>query len=449
MNILLLGPQGSGKGTQAKRIAENYGLAHIATGEMLRRAIAAETPFGLEVKPIVESGALVPDELMIDLIRERLDDEDTREGFILDGFPRTMAQALALDRMLAEIGRELDIVFELQVSDEVCIERLAQACARGRPQRRHARGDRAPARGLSREDRAAGRLLPRSRKPCRDPRRPSDRRGLRGDRGGPTDGGGSLVIIRKSPQEIERMARAGRVVAETHALVGDAVRPGVTTGELDELAEEFIRSQGGVPTFLGYKGFPASLCLSPNDMVVHGIPGPYRLEEGDILSVDVGVTLDGFVADAAYTHAVGQVSDDVTRLLEIGQEALAAGVAQARAGNRLSDISHAVQTVTEAAGYSVIRSLVGHGVGRSMHEDPQIPNFGEPGRGPLLQPGMTLAIEPMINAGGPEIYLHDDAWSISTADGSLSCHFEHTVAVTESGPRILTQVNREPVRQAV
>jgi methionyl aminopeptidase len=257
------------------------------------------------------------------------------------------------------------------------------------------------------------------------------------------------VIIRKSSQEIERMARAGSVVAETHALVGRAVRPGVTTRELDELAEEFIRSQGGVPTFLGYKGFPASLCLSPNDMVVHGIPGPYRLEDGDILSVDVGVTLDGFVADAAYTHAVGEVSDDVARLLEVGQEALAAGVAQARAGNRLSDISHAVQTVTEAAGYSVIRSLVGHGVGRSMHDDPQIPNFGEPGRGPLLQPGMTLAIEPMINAGGPEVYLHDDAWSISTADGSLSCHFEHTVAVTESGPRILTQANREPVRQAV
>ena len=245
------------------------------------------------------------------------------------------------------------------------------------------------------------------------------------------------------------MAHAGRVVAETHALVGDHIRPGVTTGELDQLAEEFIRSRGGVPTFLGYRGFPASLCLSPNDMVVHGIPGPYRLEEGDILSVDVGVTLDGFVADAAYTHAVGEVSDEAKRLLEIGQEALAAAVAQARPGNRLSDISHAVQSVTETAGYSVIRSLVGHGVGRSMHEDPQIPNFGEPGHGPLLQPGMTLAIEPMINAGGPDVFLHDDHWSISTEDGSLSCHFEHTVAVTESGPRILTQANQEPVRQAV
>jgi methionyl aminopeptidase len=257
------------------------------------------------------------------------------------------------------------------------------------------------------------------------------------------------MIIRKSPQEIERMARAGQVVAETHRLVGEHVRPGVTTQELDELAEEYIRSQGGVPTFLGYKGFPASLCLSPNDMVVHGIPGPYKLEDGDILSVDVGVTLDGFVADAAYTHPVGEVSDEAKRLLEIGQAALAAGVAQARPGNRLSDISHAVQSVTEAAGFSVIRSLVGHGVGRSMHEDPQIPNFGAPGRGPVLQPGMTLAIEPMINAGGPDVYLHDDHWSISTEDGSLSCHFEHTVAVTESGPRILTGANHVPVRQAV
>jgi methionyl aminopeptidase len=257
------------------------------------------------------------------------------------------------------------------------------------------------------------------------------------------------MIIRKSAEEIERMARAGQVVAETHRLVGEHVRPGVTTQELDELAEEYIRSQAGVPTFLGYKGFPASLCLSPNDMVVHGIPGPYRLEEGDILSVDVGVTLDGFVADAAYTHPVGEVSDEAKRLLEIGQAALAAGVTQARAGNRLSDISHAVQSVTEAAGFSVIRSLVGHGVGRSMHEDPQIPNFGAPGRGPLLQPGMTLAIEPMINAGGPDVYLHDDHWSISTEDGSLSCHFEHTVAVTETGPRILTGANHVPVRQAV
>jgi methionyl aminopeptidase len=247
------------------------------------------------------------------------------------------------------------------------------------------------------------------------------------------------VIIRKSAQELDQMEAAGRVVAQTLALVGEHIRPGVTTQELDALAEEFIRSQGGEPTFKGYRGYPASICVSPNAMVVHGIPGPYTLQDGDILSVDVGVTLGGFVGDSAYTFPVGEVSDDAHRLLEVGQAALAAGIEQARPGHHLSDIGHAVQTVTEEAGFSVVRSLVGHGVGRTMHEDPQIPNFGEPGRGPVLQPGMTLAIEPMINAGGQDVYLHDDEWSISTSDSSLSVHFEHTVAVTESAPRILTR----------
>jgi methionyl aminopeptidase len=246
------------------------------------------------------------------------------------------------------------------------------------------------------------------------------------------------VIIRKSPDELERMARAGRIVAETLALVGEHARHGVTTAELDELAEEFIVGQGGHPTFMGYRGYPAATCISPNSMIVHGIPGPYELSDGDILSVDVGVTLDGFVADSAYTFPIGEISDGAERLLETGQVALAAGIEQCRAGNRLSDISHAVQQATERAGFSVVRSLVGHGVGRSMHEDPQIPNYGEPGRGPVLAEGMTFAIEPMINAGGPDIVVHDDEWSISTADGSLSAHFEHTVAVTATGPRILT-----------
>jgi methionyl aminopeptidase len=246
------------------------------------------------------------------------------------------------------------------------------------------------------------------------------------------------VIIRKAAAEIERMARAGLVVSETLALIGERARPGVTTAELDALADEFIRSQGGVPTFKGYRGYPASICTSPNDMVVHGIPGPYALEEGDVLSVDVGVTLDGFVADSAYTFAIGEVSAEAERLLEACRAALAAGIEQSRVGNRLSDISHAIQQVTEERGFSVVRSLVGHGVGRSMHEEPQIPNFGEPGRGPVLAPGMTFAIEPMINAGAPEVVLHDDQWSISTADGSLSAHFEHTVAITDNGPRILT-----------
>jgi methionyl aminopeptidase len=246
------------------------------------------------------------------------------------------------------------------------------------------------------------------------------------------------MIIRKSAAEIERMARAGRVVVDALVLIGEHVRPGTTTAELDALADEFIRSQGGAPTFKGYRGYPASICTSPNDMIVHGIPGPYALEEGDILSVDVGVTLDGYVGDSSFTFPVGRIDPEAERLLEVCQDALAAGIDQCQPGGRLSDISHAIQRVTEENGYSVVRSLVGHGVGRSMHEDPQIPNFGPPGRGPELAPGMVFAIEPMINAGGPDISVEDDQWSIRTADGSLSAHFEHTVAVTEEGPRILT-----------
>jgi methionyl aminopeptidase len=235
------------------------------------------------------------------------------------------------------------------------------------------------------------------------------------------------------------MARAGELVAETIALLGEHIQPGITTIELDRMAEDFIREHGGVPTSKGYRGFPAATCISPNSMVVHGIPGDHRVEDGDLISVDVGITLDGLVADSAYTYAVGEIDSETQRLLDVGKEALVAGIAQARAGSRVGDISHAVQEVVEGAGFSVVRSLVGHGVGRSYHEEPQIPNFGDPGRGPLLQTGMTLAIEPMITAGGPDVYLHDDEWSISSQDGSLAAHFEHTVAVTDSGPRVLTR----------
>jgi methionyl aminopeptidase len=247
------------------------------------------------------------------------------------------------------------------------------------------------------------------------------------------------MIIRKSAQEIETMARAGKVVAEALALIEEHLQPGITTGELDALADEFIRSHGGEPTFKGYKGYPAATCMSPNWMVVHGIPGRLKLQDADILSVDIGVTLDGFVADSAWTFPVGSISADAQRLLDVCKAALQAGIAEARVGNSIGDISEAVQRVTEEAGYSVIRSLVGHGVGRSMHEDPQVPNFVSSYRGPELKEGMTIAIEPMITAGGPDVYIHDDEWSISTTDGSLAAHFEHTVAVTAAGPRILTE----------
>jgi methionyl aminopeptidase len=254
------------------------------------------------------------------------------------------------------------------------------------------------------------------------------------------------VIIRKSQQEIEQMALAGEVVAETLDVLRDYVKPGVTTEGLDRIADDYIRSRGGIPTFKGYRGYPAAICASPNAMVVHGIPGAYALEDGDVLSVDVGVTLDGFVGDSAWTYPVGEISPEAERLLEACEAALYAGIDQARVGNRLSDISHAIQLRTEEAGFSVIRALVGHGVGRSMHEDPQIPNYGPPGRGPLLQEGMTLAIEPMITAGAADVILHEDEWSISSSDESLAAHFEHTVAITAEGPRILTKARASLLR---
>ena len=246
------------------------------------------------------------------------------------------------------------------------------------------------------------------------------------------------MIVRKSAAEIEGMARAGELVAETLALVAESLEAGVTMRELDRIADEHIVERGGHPTSKGYKGFPAALCLSPNSMVVHGIPTDYAAREGDLISVDLGVTLDGLVADSAVTLPVGEIDPEAQRLLDVCQEALAAGIEQARVGNHLSDISHAVQEVVEDAGFSVVRSLVGHGVGRAYHEDPQIPNYGPPGRGPVLQEGMTLAIEPMITAGGPDVYVHADEWSISSVDESLASHFEHTVAVTGEGPRVLT-----------
>ena len=246
------------------------------------------------------------------------------------------------------------------------------------------------------------------------------------------------MIIRKSPEEIEQIATAGRVLARCHRLLRSKARPGVTTGELDEAAEKFIRSQGGDPSFKGYRGFPGSICASPNSMVVHGIPGSYALRRGDILCVDIGVTLDGWVADAAVTLPIGNVSPVASRLLASTRAALFDAVEQCRPGNRLGDVSHAVQARVEGEGFSVIRSLVGHGVGRDMHEDPQIPNFGEPGTGPELLEGMVLAVEPMVNAGEPAVRMGSDNWAVYAQDGSLAAHFEHTVAITAEGPRILT-----------
>ncbi len=254
------------------------------------------------------------------------------------------------------------------------------------------------------------------------------------------------MIIRKSAAEIELMARAGEVVASTLNLVEERLEPGVSMSELDRIADDHIHAQGAVPTSKGYKGFPAATCISPNAMIVHGIPDGYVAKEGDIVSVDVGVTKEGLIADSAATFPVGEISSEAQRLLDVCQAALEAGIDAARVGATVNDISAAVQSTTEDAGFSIVRSLVGHGVGRLYHEDPQVPNFVTSYAGPELREGMTIAIEPMITAGGPDIYVHDDEWSISTVDGSLAAHFEHTVAITTEGPRVLTRRAKVLVR---
>ena len=245
------------------------------------------------------------------------------------------------------------------------------------------------------------------------------------------------MINRKTAAQIEKMAAAGAVHARCMKMLTAMIRPRVTTAELDRAAEKFIRSQGGVPTFKGFRGFPGSICASPNSMVVHGIPGPYELVKGDILSIDIGVTLDGWVADGASTIPVGEIDPTTSRLLDVTMESLALAAAQMVPGNRVGDISSAVQSHVEAAGFSIIRSLVGHGIGQEMHEEPQIPNYGTPGRGPEIEAGMVFAIEPMVNVGGPEIFMDDDGWSVYSEDDSMAAHFEFTVAATDDGPLIL------------
>jgi len=250
------------------------------------------------------------------------------------------------------------------------------------------------------------------------------------------------VIILKTPEEIEIMARASKVVAETLQALKREVRPGVTTEDLDRIAEDFIRSRGGIPAFKGYRNYPKTLCASVNEQVVHGIPSRQRmLKEGDIIGLDLGAIVDGFYGDAAMTVPVGPIPERVAELLRVTEEALYKGIEQAVVGNRLSDISHAVQQHAEASGFSIVTDFVGHGIGRQLHEEPQVPNYGKPGQGPRLQVGMVLAIEPMVNMGQSAVRVLDDQWTAVTKDGSLSAHFEHTIAIQAQGSaRILTKL---------
>jgi len=244
--------------------------------------------------------------------------------------------------------------------------------------------------------------------------------------------------MRRNAEELAKMRRAGRVVAEMHERTRDAARPGVTTGQIDAVAREVLERRGATSNFLGYHGFPAVICTSPNDMIVHGIPGDYRLMEGDILSVDCGAIVEGYHGDAAYTMGIGEVSAEARRLIEVTERSLWAGIEQLRAGNRLHEVGRAVQAVAEGAGFTVVREYVGHAIGTAMHEQPQVPNYWPGSPGPTLKTGMVFAVEPMVNAGGPETRQLDDGWSVVTLDGRLSAHFEHTIAVTDAGPEVFT-----------
>lgn len=255
------------------------------------------------------------------------------------------------------------------------------------------------------------------------------------------------MIKLKSPEEIEKMRAAGKVLAEVlETIEGSIVADKTTTIEIDQLAEKLLAERGAKPSFKGYRGYPNTVCVAVNEEVVHGIPGQRVIRSGDVVGIDVGAILDGYHADSAVTVPVGEVSGEARRLLRVTREALFRGIAQAKVGNRLSDVSHAIQQYAERHGYSIVRDLVGHGIGSEMHEEPQVPNFGKPGRGPALEAGMTLAIEPMVNAGGYEVISLPDKWTIVTKDRSLSAHFEHTVAVTEKGPDILTLRREEGAR---
>lgn len=247
------------------------------------------------------------------------------------------------------------------------------------------------------------------------------------------------MIDLKSPREIALMREAGHILADVIARLRESVRPGMSTLEIDEDVEAFIRSRGGRPAFKGYRGFPATVCISINDEVVHGIPSPQRrVKEGDIVGLDLGCIVDGYYADCAFTLAIGDIPPEVQRLLDVTRESLERAIDECRPGRRLSDVSHAVQTHVEGRGFSVVRAFVGHGIGRALHEDPQVPNFGEPGHGPPLRSGMVLAIEPMVTMGSWEVRILDDGWTAVTKDGSLAAHFEHTIAVTDAGPEVLT-----------
>ena len=381
MKLILLGAPGAGKGTQADIIKKKLNIPTISTGNILRAAVKNGTPTGLKAKEYMDAGKLVPDEVIIGIINERLQESDCANGYILDGVPRTIAQAEALE----QAGIRFDAVVAIEI---------------------HCGGYHT---------------------------------------GDPAGVGSGRMITLKSPHEIELMRRAGKITAAARALARDMVKPGVTTAQIDKAVFQFIKEQGATPSFLHYNGYPASVCVSVNDEIIHGIPGKRVLQEGDIVSVDVGAFIGGFHGDCAGTYPCGQVSDEALRLIRVTQQSFFEGMKYAREGYRLSDISAAVQAYVEANGFSVVREYVGHGVGRQMHEAPEVPNYGKPGHGPRLLRGMTIAVEPMVNAGTAAIRQMPDGWTVRTADGKNAAHYENTVLITAGEPELLTDPEKSLV----
>ncbi len=467
MIVVLVGAPGSGKGTQAKPLSEKFGIAHVASGDMFRENLKNGTELGKLAESYMSKGALVPDDVTIRMVLERISRPDCAAGVILDGFPRTIDQAKALDDALARMGKRVDVVTYVKVADEELLRRLSgrwicRTCGASyhtvsNPPKQegvcdhdggplYQRDDdtidvaRNQAKGLLRGDRADNRVLPPTEASPGSPRRAGHRsRDQRSHSGHSRRTEGVITI--KSKSEFDSMRKAGRLVADTLERLRVAVKPGVSTADLDRIAYENITKNGGIPSFKGYHGFPASICTSVNDEVVHGIPNKRRvLAEGDVISLDCGAIIDGWHGDAAITVAVGKTTPENEDLMRVTEESLYKGIEQVAPGHRIGDISAVIQQFVEAHGYSIVREYVGHGIGRAMHEDPQVPNWGTVGRGMLLKDGMALALEPMVNAGAADVKVLDDHWTVVTKDGMCSAHFEHTVAVLESGPEVLTKL---------
>ena len=468
LNLILFGPPGAGKGTQADRLQDDFQLPFISTGDMLRANVKEETELGRKAKAYMDAGDLVPDDLIVAMAAERLQEDDAEDGFILDGFPRTLDQAEALDKQLSELGAPGDRgaadrrarrgghpppvgpARVRQVRPQLPRRvRSAQARGRLRPgriaadpaRRRQARGDREPAARLPRADRAAGRYYDEQGLLRRiDGTRPATEvhdhiraviATLRLEE--------NVVIIKKSPEEIDRMAAAGEILVRTMNLLAGKVRPGVTTKELDQAAERFIRSQGATPAFKGYRGFPGSICASPNSMIVHGIPGPYKLDRGDILSIDIGVVLDGWVADAARTFPVGPITPVAQQAA--GDDRGVAVRGRARVPRRATGSATSrtpSRSTSRRPGCQSCARWSATGSGATCTRSPRSPTTATPGTGVLLEEGMVLAVEPMVTAGRHGVRVGEDHWSIYSQDGSLAAHFEFTIAITADGPRVLT-----------